>query len=211
VGIVAVVAICGAAVAVIIARSSPASHATLSSNKSPTSSVTTSPQQQPSTQQPSTQQPSTQPLSEQAAAQGLAELLAQSATDRSSIVDAVNDVNQCGSNLARDAQVFQQAANSRRQLLSQLAALPGSSALPAQMIQALTGAWQASGEADQDFAAWANDENSNSCTANDTSNPNYQAASGPDSQATVDKHTFVGLWNPIAGPYGLPTYQWNEL
>jgi hypothetical protein len=169
-------------------------------------SVTTSPQQRPGTQQPSTQ-----PLSEQAAAQGLAELLAQSATDRSSIVDAVSDVNQCGPNLGHDAQVFQQAANSRRRLLSQLAALPGSSALPAQMIQALTGAWQASGRADQDFAAWANDENSNGCTANDTSNANYHAASGPDNQATVDKHTFASLWNPIAGPYGLPTYQWNEL
>jgi hypothetical protein len=209
VGIAAVLAICGAAVAVIVTRSSPAGHATLSSNKSATTSPSISPQQP--TTQPPTQPPTTQPPSEQAAAQGLSELLAQSATARSSIVDAVNDVNRCGPNLAHDAQVFQQAANSRQLLLSRLAALPGSSALPAQMIQALSGAWQASGQADQDFAAWANDENSNGCTANDTSNANYQAASAPDNQATSDKHAFVDLWDPIAGQYGLPAYQWNEL
>ncbi len=145
------------------------------------------------------------------AAQALSNLLAQSASDRSSIVDAVNDVNQCGSNLAHDAQVLQQAANSRQQLLSQLASLPDSSALPAQLIQDLSGAWQSSREADQDFAAWANDENNNGCTPNDASDANYQAATGPDGQATTDKTAFVNLWNPIATQYDLPTYQRDEL
>jgi hypothetical protein len=143
------------------------------------------------------------------AAHALASLLARSATDRSSIVTAVNDVNQCA-NLSGDAQVFQQAASSRQQLLSQLAALQDGSALPAQLIQDLHDSWQASQQADQDFAAWASDE-SNGCTQNDTSNANYQAAAGPDNQATADKTAFVSEWNPIATRYGLPTYQENGL
>lgn len=205
VGTVAVLAICGAAIAVIVIRHSPSGHVTLSSNK------TSAPSSSRSLPPPTTQPPSTLPASRQVAAQGLSGLLAQSASDRSSIVNAVNDVNTCGPNLAQDAQVFQQAADSRHQLLAKLAALPDSSALPPQMMQALTSAWQASDQADQDFAAWATDENSNGCTAADTSDTNYQAAATPDNQATTDKQGFVNLWNPIATQYGLPTYQWNAL
>lgn len=206
---VLVLGICGAATAIIVLRSSPANHATLSSNRSPTSPSPVSPRQP--TTQPPTQPSTTQPAAEQVAAQSLSQLLAQSATDRSAIVDAVNDVNACGANLSQDATTFQQAAESRQQLLSQLASLPDSSALPAQLIQDLTGAWQSSQQADQDFAGWADDENSNGCTADDSSDSNYQAATAPDNQATADKQAFVSLWNPIAGQYGLPTYAWNQL
>ncbi|HEX6526420.1 MAG TPA: hypothetical protein VF070_41360 [Streptosporangiaceae bacterium] len=108
--------------------------------------------------------------------------------------------------MSHDIQVFRQAASSRQQLLSQLAALQDSPALPAQLITDLRGAWQASQQADQDFATWASDE-SNSCTPNDSSNASYQAATGPDNQATTDKRAFVNEWNPIATRYSLPTYQ----
>jgi len=145
------------------------------------------------------------------AAQGLAELLAQSATDRSAIVDAVSDVSRCGPSLTQDAATFRQAASSRQQLLTKLAGLRDSPALPARLIQDLTTAWQASYQADRDYAGWAGDEKSDGCTANDTSDANYQAATGPDEAATAGKKAFVSLWNPIAGQYGLPAYQWNEL
>ena len=79
------------------------------------------------------------------------------------------------------------------------------------MIQALTSAWQASAQADQDFAQWAQDEATQGCTPNDQSDRNYQAAAGPDNQATADKRAFVNLWNPIATRYGLATYQWDQL
>jgi zinc-ribbon domain len=151
------------------------------------------------------------PLTEGQAAQNLSVLLARSADDRTSIVNAVNDVSQCGPDLGQDSQVFQSAAASRQGLLSQLASLLGRSALSAPMIQDLTGAWQASAEADQDFAQWAQDEASQGCTADDRSDQNYQAADAPDNEATADKEAFVGLWNPIATSYGLPTYQWEQL
>jgi hypothetical protein len=154
--------------------------------------------------------PATQPAQEQAA-QGLAGLLAQSVTDRSSIVSAVSDVGQCGPNLHQDPQIFQAAVASRQNLLSRLASLPDRSALPAPMLAALTSAWQNSIKADQYYAQCAQDEMSNGCTSNNTSDPNAQAAAGPDNQATAGKQTFVSGWNPIAAHYGLPTYQWNQL
>jgi hypothetical protein len=98
------------------------------------------------------------PPAQEAAAQGLAGLLAQSVTDRSFIVAAVNDVSQCGPNLHRDPLTFQSAVTSRQALLTRLARLPGRSALPAPMLAALTSAWQNSIKADQDFALWAQDE-----------------------------------------------------
>ena len=148
---------------------------------------------------------------QETAAQNLATLLAQSASDRSSIVNAVSDVSQCGANLSQDAEIFQSAAASRQKLLSELADLPGGSALSTQMTQALATAWRASEQADQDFAAWAQDESSQGCTVGDTADANYQAAGGPDQQATNSKMAFVGLWNPVATEYGLPTYQWIQL
>jgi hypothetical protein len=171
----------------------PAQHPTLGSS---TGSSTTSASAQPPEQQ---------------AADSLSALLAQSVSDRSAIVSAVNDVNACGPNLSQDVQTFQNAATSRQTLLSQLANLPDSSALPASMLQALTSAWQASMQADQDYAGWAQDEVSQGCVPNDHSDSNYQAAGGPDGQATTGKKAFVSSWNPIATQYGLPTYQWDQL
>ena len=79
------------------------------------------------------------------------------------------------------------------------------------MLQSLTGAWQASVAADQDLGKWAQDEVSKGCTPNDQADANFQAASGPDRQATTDKKAFVGQWNAIASQYGLAKYQWNQL
>ncbi len=155
--------------------------------------------------------PSSSISAQEQAAEGLSGLLAQSVQDRSSIVTAVSDVNQCGPNLNQDQQTFQNAGASRQNLLTQLANLPGRSALPPNMLAALTSAWQNSIKADQHFAQWAQDEVSHGCTQNDLSDPNAQAAVGPDDQATIDKQKFVSLWNPMATRYGLPPYQTNQL
>ncbi|HEY6315259.1 MAG TPA: zinc ribbon domain-containing protein [Streptosporangiaceae bacterium] len=155
--------------------------------------------------------PSATLVSEQQAASNLAALLSQSVKDRSSITAAVNDVNSCGPTLSQDPQTFQHAATSRQQLLTQLAGLSGRSALPAAMLQSLTSAWQASVAADKDLGKWAQDEISKGCTPNDEADANFQAAIGPDGQATTDKKAFVGQWNSIASQYGLTKYQWNQL
>jgi hypothetical protein len=160
---------------------------------------------------PASSPSATAPVTEQQAAQSLGEMLAQSVSDRTAITQAVHDVEDCGPSLNQDPQVFQSAASSRRTLLTELASMAGASTLPAPMIQDLSGAWQASMAADNDFAQWANDEITHTCVQNDTSDPGWVAAKGPDTQATTDKKAFVGMWYSVATQYGLTTYTWEQL
>ena len=150
-------------------------------------------------------------VSRRQAAQALAGLLAQSGTDRAAITQAFNAVAACSPGLSQDETTFSTAASSRQVLLGKLAALPGRSALPAAMLQDLTTAWQASGQADQDFASWTRDEISYGCSTSYQSDASYQAAMGPDDRATTDKKAFAALWTEIADEYGLPTYQYNQI
>ncbi len=145
------------------------------------------------------------------AAQALAALLAQSGTDRAAVTQAVSAVADCSPGLSQDETIFSNAASSHQALLGKLAALPDRSALPASMLPALTAAWQASGQADQDFAKWTQDEISHGCSTNDQSDASYQAATVPDDQATTDKKAFAALWTAIANEYGLPLYQYNQI
>ena len=145
------------------------------------------------------------------AAQDLAVLLAQSGTDRAAVTQAVRAVQDCSPGLSQDETIFSNAASSRQALLGQLAALPDRSALPAAMLQDLTAAWQASGQADQDYANWTQDEISQGCSTNDQSDASYRAATGPDDQATKDKKAFAALWTAIADEYGLPLYKYNQI
>jgi len=147
----------------------------------------------------------------QQAATSLSDLLAQSGADRSEVTQAVGDVSACDPNLSHDEAVFTNAAASRHALLNELASLPDRSALPTAMLQDLTTAWQASGQADSDFAAWTQDEISQGCSTDVQADPNYQAATGPDDQATRSKMAFVSIWTQIASRYGLPQYQYNEI
>ena len=184
------------------ASTSPAASSSPASSTSPATSSSS----------PGTSSASSSPgLSPAQAARGLAALLASSASDRQQISNAYDNVLACGAGLAQDAQAFRSAAASHRRLLSQLAQLPGRTALPQAMLSDLSSAWRASAAADDDFARWAQDQVRNGCTLNDTSDPNFVAANGPDNQATTSKTAFVGLWNPMATGYGLPNYQQNQI
>ncbi len=161
---------------------------------------------------PAARSPSALPVrTEQQVAGSLAALLAQSLSDRSSVVAAYNDVAQCGPGLGQDARTFASAARSRKQLLSQLGAMPSRSALPGPMLADLTSAWQASIQADNDFAAWARDQAAGGCIPNGGSDRQFRAATGPDNRATADKTAFVRLWNPLAQRYHLTAYQAGQL
>jgi hypothetical protein len=160
---------------------------------------------------PSGGSPLAPPFTQQQAAANLAVLLTQSASDRQAVNTAYNDVVQCGPNVTNDAQTFQTAATSHRQLLNELAKLPGLSALPQTMTQDLSTAWQASISADDDFAKWAQDQVAGGCSAASRSDPNYAAADEPDLQATNSKTAFVRLWNPLAQAYGMQTYAQSDL
>jgi hypothetical protein len=154
---------------------------------------------------------SSAPPSRRQAAQALAALLAQSGTDRATVTQAVGAVASCSPGLSHDETVFGNAASSHQALLGKLAALPDRSALPAPMLQDLTAAWQASDQADEDFAGWTQDEISHGCSTNYQSDASYQAATAPDDQATTDKQAFAALWAAIAAEYGLPPYRYNQI
>jgi len=145
------------------------------------------------------------------AAVGLSRLLAQSVTDRAAVIDAAEDVRGCGPSLSQDARTFTRAASSRQHLLSRLASLPGRSALPAALLPNLTTAWQASAEVDTDLARWAADTMARGCHRNSRSDAGLRASYAPESRATVGKHAFARLWNPVARQYGLTTYQPSQL
>ena len=164
---------------------------------------------QPASKRP-TQSSSAAPT-ERAAASALAALLAQSVTDRDTIVSAVGAVNHCTSGLSQAPQAFRDAATSRQRLLQQLARMAGRSALPAAMLRELSGAWQASAAVDADLGKWAQDEVSRGCTKNDHGDANFQASNTPDVQASNHKTAFIGRWNPIAAKYGLTRYSTSQL
>lgn len=185
-----------------VAATSAVPAATGPATAGPTEAASTGPTSAPGT--------SASPQVQQAVA-SLAALLARSGSDRSSVNSAYNDALGCGPNLSQDAAAFRAAAASRRRLLTQLAALPGRSALPSRLLSELADAWQVSIMADNDFAAWARDEAAGVCTVNGGSDPHFQAAYGPDIQATRDKQAVTRLWNPLAARFGLPAYQPGDL
>jgi hypothetical protein len=123
---------------------------------------------------------------------------------------AYNDVLACGGNLSQDAQAFEAAAASHRQLLVELAGMPGTPLLAQPMIQALTSAWQASASADDDYATWARDQAANACSTVE-SDPNLTAARTPNLRATASKKAFARLWDPLARSYGLAAYSQGDL
>jgi hypothetical protein len=158
----------------------------------------------------STPSASSQDARRQAAVR-LSRLLAQSVTDRAAVTGAAEDVRGCGPSLPQDAQTFARAASSRQRLLSRLRSLPGRSLLPAAMLQDLTGAWQASAQVDTDLAQWAEGKIAGGCRGNSRSDARLRASYVPEGQATAGKQAFASLWNPVARPYGLTTYQRNQL
>jgi hypothetical protein len=147
---------------------------------------------------------------QQQAATQLAGLLSQSGGDRGDVNRAYFAVQACRT-LPRDRQVFARAAANRRNLLNKLGSLPDASALNPAMIQALTGAWQASAQADTDYANWAASLEHGCKKGKTGNNPNLKASFVPDGTATADKKAFVQEWNPLAQKYGLKTYTFGEL
>jgi hypothetical protein len=151
------------------------------------------------------------PVTEQQAAKGVSVLLARSASDRTAITRAANDVSACGTDLAADLGTFDSSATSRKAMLSSLSALPSRATLPAALLSDLAAAWQASIVADQSYARWASDELAKPCVRGDTSDPGFQATIAPNASATQDKTAFVDGWNQIAARYGLAQYQQGQL
>ena len=149
-----------------------------------------------------------------AQAEALSALLADSSASRDSVIQAVADIGGC-TNLDAAANNLRAAAAQRNGLVDRLNtlsldALPEGTALAA----ALTEAWQASAEADDHYAYWADEARTDPAVcrgggAGRTDRTNLgDAASG---RATTAKERAAQLWNPIATQYGLPERTSNQL
>ncbi|MEV1009229.1 hypothetical protein [Streptomyces sp. NPDC049881] len=142
-----------------------------------------------------------------AQATALSDLLAQSNSSRDAVIRSVENIRGCRE-LEAATTDLRAARDQRNNLVSQLQGLDiGALENSAELSQALTEAWQASAEADEHYAVWAEEARTNPqvCqggTAQHTDRANQgDAASG---RATEAKQRAAGLWNPLASGYGLP-------
>jgi hypothetical protein len=206
-----VLLVAGLATATLLILHPFGQHAALPAASTLTPTATPAPTPTPALTPTPTPPSPTPTLSSEQGAQNLAALLAQSVHDRSSINNAYSDAKGCGPGLGQDAQIFRNAARSRRQLLSQLAAMPSRSALPGQMLGDLTRAWQVSITVDKDYAHWVHDLVTQGCAGGNQSDPHFVAAVQPNRQATAAKKVFVRQWNPLAMKYGLTIYRQGDL
>jgi hypothetical protein len=147
-------------------------------------------------------------------AQALNALLDTSGSSRTSVVGAVGSVKAC-TDLAGASGKLRAAATQRAGLVTQLGTLAVDK-LPnhAQLIAALTKAWQASAAADGHYANWADQagQQPDVCKGGHAHNTSETAAGDRESgTATQQKKHAVKLWNSIATKYGLPTRQFSQL
>ncbi|MFD8815074.1 hypothetical protein ACFV23_27190 [Streptomyces sp. NPDC059627] len=148
-----------------------------------------------------------------AQAVALDKLLADSGSSRASVINAVARVKQC-QNLDGSASDLRNAAQQRTELVTRLSKLsvdklPDNAALST----ALTKAWQASANADNHYAAWADQaKGKKGCQKGQARSTGQTAAGNRESgTASSQKVKAAALWNTIASKYGLTQRQPTQL
>ncbi|MFJ9560022.1 hypothetical protein ACIRQQ_08280 [Streptomyces fuscichromogenes] len=148
-----------------------------------------------------------------AQAVALDKLLADSGSSRASVINAVAQVKQC-QNLDGSASDLRNAAQQRTELVTRLSKLSVDK-LPAnaELSTALTKAWQASANADNHYAAWADQvKGRHGCRKGQARGTGQTAAGNQESgTASSQKVKAAALWNTIASKYGLTQRQPTQL
>ncbi|MEV7524910.1 hypothetical protein [Streptomyces sp. NPDC091371] len=142
----------------------------------------------------------------------LDKLLADSNDSRASVIKAVEDIKGC-KNLDQAASDLRDAARQREELITRLQELKVDK-LPdnARLTAALTKAWQASADADNSYAAWADDVDDDKCKEGKAKNSSNAADGNRSSgEATKAKEQAATLWNTIAAKYGLTKRDKSQL
>ncbi|MFJ8441932.1 hypothetical protein [Kitasatospora griseola] len=150
-----------------------------------------------------------------AEAKALDALLTKGENAKAPIGNAVAKVRSCPPKTEIDnaAKVFDAGAQQRDQLLAELAQLhtdnlPGGADAAAK----LKDAWQASGDIDRAYAAWARAVSAQGCANNTApSTADLGRANDLNPQATQSKKDFVTKWKPIADTYGLTVRTWDRI
>ncbi|MER7755662.1 hypothetical protein [Kitasatospora sp. NPDC097643] len=142
----------------------------------------------------------------QAQAQPLSDLLGTASDSRAAVIGAVGSVQKCDK-LPDSQQALTGAAGKRRELQTKLGQLK-TDKLPGgqQLVDQLNAAWTASAQADDEYAAWAQDSQApGACDPKKLDNQHYKNAVQASGTATTAKKQASTLWNVIAGQTGLPT------
>jgi hypothetical protein len=139
--------------------------------------------------------------------------LIQSASARSAVVTALNNVDSCSESPGNAEATLQQAITTRQNILQGLSTL-STSDLPngPKLVSDFTTAMQNSLNADNDYHAWLADlvNEGVSCPSNSGQDPNYTNAVSVDTASTASKQAFVAIWNPMAPQYGQQTYSYSD-
>ncbi|WP_328926262.1 hypothetical protein OG429_17590 [Streptomyces sp. NBC_00190] len=142
----------------------------------------------------------------------LDKLLADSNDSRASVIKAVDDIKGC-KNLDQAAADLRDAARQREELVTRLQELKVDQ-LPenAKLTAALTKAWRSSADADNSYAAWADDVDDDKCKDGKSKNSeNAVAGNKASGEATRAKESAAVLWNNIAAKYGLTKRDKSQL
>jgi serine/threonine protein kinase len=139
-------------------------------------------------------------------------LLSTSATSREQWDSntLVTDVGNCV-NIDSDVNQISDIAHERMSELNQADdlqtdAIPNGGTLKGELMTAL----QISLNIDNDYLAWAQQQQSSGCSVG-TDSSYYDEATNMDSQATNDKQNFVDTWNPIAQSYNLEQFSAGQI
>ncbi|MCX5178697.1 hypothetical protein [Streptomyces virginiae] len=142
----------------------------------------------------------------------LDKLLADSNDSRAAVIKAVEDIKGC-SNLDQAAADLRDAARQREELVTRLQELKLDQ-LPdhAKLSASLTKAWQSSADADDSYAAWADDVDDDKCKDGKAkSTKNASDGNRSSGEATKAKESAATMWNAIAGKYGLTKRDKSQL
>ncbi len=144
----------------------------------------------------------------------LDKLLADSNDSRAAVIKAVDDIKGCR-NLDSAAADLRDAARQREELVTRLQDLKMDQ-LPdhQKLAAALTRAWKASADADNSYAAWAEDVGGEKKGCKDGKAKNTGNATAGDKssgEATRAKESAATMWNAIAAKYSLTKRDKSQL
>ncbi|MEJ8643827.1 hypothetical protein WKI68_25585 [Streptomyces sp. MS1.HAVA.3] len=142
----------------------------------------------------------------------LDKLLADSNDSRAAVIKAVEDIKSCN-NLDQAAADLRDAARQREELVTRLQELKVDK-LPdhVKLSAALTKAWQSSADADDSYAAWADDVDDDKCKDGKAKvTKNASDGNKSSGEATKAKESAAAMWNTIAGKYGLTKRDKSQL
>jgi len=170
-------------------------------------------QHQPAPQSSSPQDSLPSASTEQAQLAQVTPQIRQSVSARSIVVRATQGVGGCTMAPRRGISLMNHAISERRAVITRIGtlsvtAVPNGQQLLADFKQVL----QRSIRADQGFIGWMQDvKSSGTCPVNTTSDGSYQAGLRDSRQASSAKHSFLGLWNPLASRSGQPRYTASQI